>query len=74
MYHAAGGNKDISNRIGNILQINSAFSKPMELVDKKKIKKIVEENINNCMLNDLEKECIYEIVINNYGYPQKLDN
>lgn len=74
VYHAAGSNRATSNRIGNILQINSAFSKPMEIVDKKKIQTIVERNIKHCILNDLEKECIYEIVTNNYVYPQKLDN
>lgn len=74
IYHAAGENNDNKDRIANIFQFNSAFSKPMEKVNNNLIKKSVNNHILNSSLDYYELHNIYSFVYDNYNYPKNLDN
>ena len=73
VYHAAGSNNSFYNRIGNILQINSAFSVPMEVYNYNLIKKKVSNNLTGINLKKSEFEGLKEMIFNKYEYPKKLD-
>ena len=73
LFHAAGNNNSKYNRIANILQINSAFSKSMESVNYNLLQKLVKNELKNIHLNKNEFDNIYEIIFNKYNYPRNLD-
>ena len=73
VFHAAGDNNDSNDRIANLFQINSAFSKPMELVDNKLIKNLVTDRLNFNNLSYNETSTINNIIFNKYEYPKILD-
>ena len=73
VYHAAGSNKTYHNRIGNIIQINSAFSIPMEAYNNNLIKKIVSNSIKRLNLSQVEINGLEEMIFDKYEYPKKLD-
>lgn len=73
VYHAAGDNQSNKDRIGNILQINSAFSIPMELVNQELIKERLSKILTKLNLHEYELSAINEMVFNNYNYPKNLD-
>ena len=74
LYRSISENKRGPTRISNMLEINSAFSKPMETVDKDIIADKVSEHLNYLHLTPLEMECIHELIFNKYDYPRILHN
>lgn len=73
IFHAAGDNNDNNDRIANLFQINSAFSKPMELVNNLLVKNLVEDKLNSMKLSDIELKTLKNIIFNKYEYPTNLD-
>ena len=73
VYHAAGDNQSNNDRIANILQINSAFSIPMESVNQELIKERLSKILPKLNLHKYELFGLNEMVFNNYNYPKNLD-
>lgn len=76
--HAAGQNdtQDVQ-RCANLLQISSAFAKPMEAVDLAKVSSALFDNLSvhwqSGTLNELEKDAILTASADGYSFPTNLD-
>ena len=77
LFHAAGTNKESSDRIANLLQVSSAFGKTMESVDRTKMTKLVYrvllERKKSHQLRKDELQTIGDSVIDGYSFPTNLD-
>ena len=77
LFHAAGTNKDSSDRIANLLQVSSAFGKTMESVNRTKMTKLIYRVLlERKKSHQLRKDELYTIgasVIDGYSFPTNLD-
>ena len=77
LFHAAGTNKESSDRIANLLQVSSAFGKTMESVDRTKMTKLIYrvllERKKSHQLRQDELQTIGASVIDGYSFPTNLD-
>ncbi len=77
LFHAAGTNKESSDRIANLLQVSSAFGKTMESVDRTKMTKLIYrvllERKKSHQLRKDELQTIGASVIDGYCFPTNLD-
>lgn len=77
LFHAAGDNHTENDRTANLIQISSAFGKPMETIDRYRMMKlaystILERYIRNEM-PALELQSIIAAVADGYAFPTNLD-
>ena len=77
LFHAAGTNKESSDRIANLLQVSSAFGKTMESVNRTKMTKLIYrvllERKKSHQLRKDELQTIGASVIDGYCFPTNLD-
>ena len=77
LFHAAGPNAEMTDRIANLLQISSAFGKAMESVDRVKMTKLIYpvllEKKNSNQLREDEVRTIGASVTDSYSFHINLD-
>jgi ectoine hydroxylase-related dioxygenase (phytanoyl-CoA dioxygenase family) len=77
LFHAGGNNTESSDRIANLLQVSSAFGKPMESVDRSKITKLIYPLLlagKQAKLFSLEEsKSVCLSVVDGYSFPTNLD-
>lgn len=75
LFHAAGSNTTDKDRVANLIQISSAFSKPMETLNRDKMMKMVYPELlqkNQSLLRN-EIEAVVAVVADGYSFPTNLD-
>lgn len=77
LFHAAGSNHTQENRVANLLQISSAFGRPMESVNRvAMIEKVYPELLNRIRANELTPRQLRDTiaaVADGYAFPTNLD-
>ena len=77
LFHAAGSNHTQENRVANLLQISSAFGRPMESVNRvAMIEKVYPELLNRIRANELTPRHLRDTiaaVADGYAFPTNLD-
>jgi ectoine hydroxylase-related dioxygenase (phytanoyl-CoA dioxygenase family) len=78
LHHGAGRNTTGADRVANLLEISSAFAKPMEAVDRQAMSSVVFPVLAAMALagefSDREVDDIIATVADGYGYPTCLDS
>lgn len=78
LFHGAGFNQSVKDRIVNLVQVSSAFGRPMETVDRyamiqavypELLKRVKAETISGVMLDD-----VIAAVADGYSFPTNLDS
>ncbi|KAI5803853.1 phytanoyl-CoA dioxygenase family protein [Geopyxis carbonaria] len=72
LFHAAGANETQSDRSANLLQISSAFGKPMEAVDTRRVLLACWDELAKMPPGE-RKECAVASVAEGYPFPVDLD-
>ena len=77
LFHAGGNNTESSDRIANLLQVSSAFGKPMESVDRTKMTKLIYPVLlarkQAKLLSPEETKSVCASVVDGYSFPTNLD-
>ncbi len=77
LFHAAGDNKDSKDRIANLLQVSSAFGKPLEAVDRFKLAKLIYPILlkkkKNHQLERIDTQTVCALAMDGYPFPSNLD-
>ena len=77
LFHAGGNNTESNDRIANLLQVSSAFGKPMESVDRTKMTKLIYPVLlaGKCSkkLSSDETKAVCTAVVDGYSFPTNLD-
>ena len=77
LFHAGGNNTESSDRIANLLQVSSAFGKPMESVDRTKMTKLIYPLLlsgkQNKLFSPEETKSVCAVVVDGYSFPTNLD-
>jgi len=77
LFHAGGNNTESSDRIANLLQVSSAFGKPMESVDRTKMTKLIYPVLlagkQAKLLSPEETISVCASVVDGYSFPTNLD-
>jgi len=77
LFHAAGNNRESNDRIANLLQVSSAFGKPLESVDRIKLSKLIYPILlkkkKNNQLGPIEPQTVCALAMDGYPFPTNLD-
>jgi len=77
LFHAGGNNTESSDRIANLLQVSSAFGKPMESVDRSKMTKLIYPLLlagkQAKLFSPEETKSVCASVVDGYSFPTNLD-
>lgn len=77
LFHGAGANETNSDRIVNLIQVSSAFSKPMETIDRCKLMRITYapliKEVERQNVSTDELQSILAAVADGYAFPTNLD-
>ena len=77
LFHAAGNNSESKDRIANLLQVSSAFGKPLESVDRVKLAKLIYPILlkkkKNKQLGPIWTQTLSALTMDGYPFPTNLD-
>lgn len=77
LFHGAGANSSDQDRIGNLVQISSAFGRTMETIDHRKIVEIVYpvllERKQQRLIDEADLDNMITAVAEDYSFPTNLD-
>jgi ectoine hydroxylase-related dioxygenase (phytanoyl-CoA dioxygenase family) len=77
LFHAGGNNTESNDRIANLLQVSSAFGKPMESSDRTKMTKLIYPLLlagtYSKKLSSDETKAVCTAVVDGYSFPTNLD-
>lgn len=74
LMHAAGSNRSSDvQRLGNLLQISSAFGRPMECVDRARMQRACYPRLAKAGLSEAELDTLTTVLSDSYPFPTNLD-
>ncbi|CZT30135.1 phytanoyl-CoA dioxygenase [Pseudomonas cerasi] len=78
LFHAAGTNRTADlHRMANLLQISSAFGKPMETVDRERMMlalyPVLQQQLEDDLLDAQELAAVIACTADGYSFPTNLD-
>ena len=77
LFHAAGTNKESTDRSANLIQVSAAFGKPMEDIDRGKLMRltypVLQQNIEAGLINEQEMRAVVAAIADGYAFPTNLD-